>query len=196
MRERSFFESVYSNETSGLDTQASGWYGHAGLPVSQGPKIAGFWSADDDESIKRSLLNWPKELGPHYRYAICSLCERTVSIALGVPLSALQAKSRLNAEVALARQIAMYLCHTMFGILMTEVGYHFKRDRTTVAHACALVEDKRDDLSFDVLLCQLEALLADARDALGLLEREKENAIGKRHCARGTSSQTSAGERA
>ena len=101
---------------------------------------------------------------PNYRDAACDLCEKTVSLALDIPLAALRAKTRQSPDVALARQIAMYLSHTMFGIAFSEVGLHFRRDRTTVSHACALIEDKRDDLSFDVTLCQLEALLSDALD--------------------------------
>ncbi|MEE9315134.1 MAG: helix-turn-helix domain-containing protein [Rhizobiaceae bacterium] len=104
----------------------------------------------------------------HYRDAVCDLCEKVVSIALTVPLVSMQAKTRCGAEIALARQIAMYLCHTTFSLLLTEVGLHFGRDRSTVAHACNLVEDKRDDLSFDVLICQLEALLCDARHAMSI----------------------------
>ncbi|MEM8749394.1 MAG: helix-turn-helix domain-containing protein [Pseudomonadota bacterium] len=101
-----------------------------------------------------------------YRDAICSLCVRTVSLALAVPLSDIQSGTRSGQDAALARQIAMYLCHTTFSMMMTEVGLYFKRDRTTVAHACAVVEDKRDKFSFDLVICQLEALLLEARQAL------------------------------
>ena len=103
-----------------------------------------------------------------YREAICELCEKTVSLALSVPLAGMQSNTRCNAETALARQIAMYLCHTTFSLLLTEVGLHFNRDRTTVSHACALIEDKRDNLTFDVLVCQLESLLCDARHAMSI----------------------------
>ncbi|MEL7273050.1 MAG: helix-turn-helix domain-containing protein [Pseudomonadota bacterium] len=103
----------------------------------------------------------------NYRDRVCDLCERTVAVMLDVPLKSLRQKTRSTADIALARQVAMYLCHTTFSLLLTEVGLHFKRDRTTVAHACALVEEKRDDLAFDTLICQLEALLVDARAAMG-----------------------------
>lgn len=103
-----------------------------------------------------------------YRDAVCTLCEKTVSLALSVPLIRMQSKTRSSAEVALARQIAMYLSHTMFSILLTEVGLHFKRDRTTVSYACALVEDKRDDPTFDLMIGQLESLLLDARLAMSI----------------------------
>ncbi|MEQ8823668.1 MAG: hypothetical protein RIC14_04770 [Filomicrobium sp.] len=41
---------------------------------------------------------------------------------------------------------------------MTEVGRIFERDRTTVSHACALIEDRRDEPIFDQLLEMLERI--------------------------------------
>jgi Bacterial dnaA protein helix-turn-helix len=64
--------------------------------------------------------------------------------------------------VAFARQVAMYLAHTGGGISFSEVGRLFARDRTTVAHACALVEDMRDDPAFDRCLAFLELALISA----------------------------------
>ncbi len=46
----------------------------------------------------------------------------------------------------------MYLGHVTFGISMHDVGIIFARDRTTVAHACAVVEDARDDAVLDQAL--------------------------------------------
>jgi chromosomal replication initiation ATPase DnaA len=65
-------------------------------------------------------------------------------------------------QVALARQVAMYLTHVAFGLSLQRVGFAFARDRSTVAHACHLVEDRRDDPAFDNLLDQLEASLRAA----------------------------------
>ncbi len=48
------------------------------------------------------------------------------------------------------------LAHVMCGLTLTEVGLLFGRDRTTVAHACAVVEDRRDDPVFDRALDLLE----------------------------------------
>ena len=53
----------------------------------------------------------------------------------------------------------MYLAHVAFGLTLTEVGQVFARDRTTVAHACSLIEDLRDDLAFDRSLELLEGVL-------------------------------------
>ncbi|MGL4397667.1 MAG: helix-turn-helix domain-containing protein [Hyphomicrobium sp.] len=57
---------------------------------------------------------------------------------------------------ALARQVAMYLAHVACRLSLTDVGRMFARDRTTVAHACAVVEDRRDDPTFDRVLDLLE----------------------------------------
>ncbi|MEO0546345.1 MAG: helix-turn-helix domain-containing protein [Pseudomonadota bacterium] len=101
-----------------------------------------------------------------FRTAATQLCLRTVSLALCVPLKQLEAANRCKADIALARQIAMYLAHTQFSMAMTEVGLAFGRDRTTVSHACSLVEDKRDEETFDLTITQLEALLGEAVNAI------------------------------
>lgn len=82
--------------------------------------------------------------------------EVTVSAALGVSSSELQARTRRSATTAFARQIAMYLAHVVYGMSLTEAGRLFGRDRTTAAHACCIVEDRRDDPLLDHLLHQLE----------------------------------------
>ena len=101
-----------------------------------------------------------------YRDAVCGLCERAVAMAFAIPLETLRAPTRCGAEIALARQVAMYLSHTIFSLMLTEIGLHFRRDRTTVSYACALVEDRRDDFEFDLLLCEVEAMLIEARNAM------------------------------
>ena len=42
------------------------------------------------------------------------------------------------------------------GLSLTETGRLFQRDRTTVAHACGVIEDRRDDPIFDRALDLLE----------------------------------------
>ncbi len=68
----------------------------------------------------------------------------------------------------------MYLAHVALGITMRDVGGLFARDRTTVAHACGVIEDKRDEPAFDRALELLEwtiiALLLPRRfDAAAIL---------------------------
>jgi chromosomal replication initiation ATPase DnaA len=66
---------------------------------------------------------------------------------------------RGSASVAFARQVAMYLTHVGFGLSLQRVGIAFARDRSTIAHACHAMEDRRDDAAFDDLLDQLEAAI-------------------------------------
>jgi chromosomal replication initiation ATPase DnaA len=85
--------------------------------------------------------------------------ELAVSQVFGVARDAIGMQTRGRAPVALARQVAMYLAHVAYGLSLTEVGRLFARDRTTVAHACALVEDRRDDVAFDRALELLELVV-------------------------------------
>jgi len=65
---------------------------------------------------------------------------------------------RTAASVSRVRQIAMYVTHVTLGISMHEVGHGFARDRTTVRHACHLIEDLRDDEEFDRAVAQTERI--------------------------------------
>lgn len=82
--------------------------------------------------------------------------EGAVATVFTVPMAELRAQTRRKARTAFARQVAMYLAHVVCGLSLTEVGLLFGRDRTTVSHACAIVEDCRDDPSFDRLMEHLE----------------------------------------
>jgi chromosomal replication initiation ATPase DnaA len=75
---------------------------------------------------------------------------------------------RSRQRIAFARQTGMYLAHVAGGLPFAEVGRLFARDRTTVAHACSVVEDRRDDPVFDRALAVLEfALVSNSRPRLG-----------------------------
>ncbi len=66
------------------------------------------------------------------------------------------ATRRGRAPVVLARQVAIYLTHTRLGLNYATAGSAFGRDRTTAAHACRAVEEKRDDPTLDAILDCLE----------------------------------------
>jgi hypothetical protein len=92
---------------------------------------------------------------------LCWLLEEAAALAFGVPPDELRARSRRGAQVAFARQSAMYLAHVVLGLNYREVGELFRRDRTTAAHACRCVEDRRDDPTIDVRLDMLEGVCAE-----------------------------------
>lgn len=93
------------------------------------------------------------------------LVAHAVSCAFLVPPQELRARTRRTASVARARQVAMYLAHVGLGLSYTDAGRLFGRDRTTVAHACRLVEDQREDPRFDASLDHLERALRARLDA-------------------------------
>jgi hypothetical protein len=88
-----------------------------------------------------------------------NLIEAAVAQVFGVHSRELQSLTRGRAHVALARQVAMYLTHVLFGLSLTETGDLFDRDRTTVAHACTVIEDMRDDVVFDRVIELLESVV-------------------------------------
>lgn len=100
---------------------------------------------------------------------ICWLMEAATAAAFAVPVDELRAPSRRGPAAAFARQCAMYLAHVVLGLGYREIGRLFRRDRTTAAYACNLVEDRRDDPVIDCVLHTLEGLCSDL--ARGILTR-------------------------
>lgn len=89
-----------------------------------------------------------------------SLIEGLVASAFGIAGGDLTAPARGTASVAVARQVAMYLAHTQLRLSLTLAGDFFGRDRTTAAHACRRVEERRDDPRFDAIIACLERAIA------------------------------------
>jgi chromosomal replication initiation ATPase DnaA len=94
--------------------------------------------------------------GDIHAMALQRQIEKSVSNAFQVPERELRARTRRKAHTAFARQVAMYLAHVGCGMSYSEVGRLFGRDRTTAAHACRLIEDRRDDPGLDLSLDHLE----------------------------------------
>jgi len=103
--------------------------------------------------------------GPSVRTVqrLCDVVALATAAAFAMPIRELVSDKR-TPRVAFARQSAMYLAHVAFGLSYSDVARAFGRDRTTAAHACHLVEDRRDDPAVDALLALLE-------DACGSLRR-------------------------
>jgi chromosomal replication initiation ATPase DnaA len=89
----------------------------------------------------------------------CALALRLAASAFGVPAAEVVSSRRNSRRISTARQIGMYLAHTAAELPLTKVAEYFGRDRTTAAHACRLIEDRRDDRKFDAELAELEDLL-------------------------------------
>ena len=111
------------------------------------------------------------EISPDYDRVAGQLVVRLVSVLDRVPVCDLHRTSRGKAATCLARQKAMYLMHTVFSSPYHTVAEFFSRDRTTIAHACRLVEDMRDNEDFDKQLEAMENLLVSARSLYEISDR-------------------------
>lgn len=124
--------------------------------------------ADPRKAGNRSfpVILSPPKLDPVRSLRVRALLERCVMTGLGpqlfphLPQSVLplpqSPSTRGGARQALARQVAIYLGHVGCGFTYARIGRLYGRDRTTAAHACAVVEDRRDDAAFDRVLALLE----------------------------------------
>ncbi|WP_246041407.1 helix-turn-helix domain-containing protein [Peteryoungia ipomoeae] len=65
------------------------------------------------------------------------------------------------------RQVSMYVCHVTLPLSMEEVARAFGRDRSTVSHACRMVESRRDDPAYDAFVGTVERMAG----AVALLSR-------------------------
>jgi len=119
----------------------------------------------------KEIADWPPEIEhavtPQAR--LCLTIERLVSQTLTLsgarcvpyfgdhrmPAPRLGRRGRIH-----IRQIAMYLARVVAQISLTDIGRAFGRDRTTVAHACRIVEDRRDDAAYDLFVQSNERIVA------------------------------------
>jgi len=54
------------------------------------------------------------------------------------------------------RQISMYLCRVVLSMPYQKIASGLGRDRTTVIHGCAVVEDRRDNAAYDAFVDRCE----------------------------------------
>lgn len=101
---------------------------------------------------------------------IMAACDAVIDLAgalFEVSGRDLRQPGRTALATARVRQIAMYVTHVTLGIAMGEIGRCFGRDRTTVVHACHLIEDMRDDEEFDRIVSTFERVVRAAFDLRG-----------------------------
>jgi chromosomal replication initiation ATPase DnaA len=89
------------------------------------------------------------------------MCECLIDIAaalFSVSSKELRRPGRTSDAASRVRQIAMYVAHVVLRLTQAEVGRGFGRERTTVLHACHIVEDLRDDAEFDHVVSMVERI--------------------------------------
>jgi chromosomal replication initiation ATPase DnaA len=103
----------------------------------------------------------PRPAAPHVSFVReqAWLVQVTVSHVTGVALKELCARTRGHPKAAFARQVAMYLCHVVLEMNLTDVARAFGRDRSTAAYAFRHIEELREDPEHDRTLIWYEAML-------------------------------------
>ena len=88
----------------------------------------------------------------------------TVGLEFGLPHLTLERDRNIRAtkQEVFARQLAAYLCQTVFDMSIPRVADLFSRDRSTIVHALNVVEDSRDDPVFNRKLEKIETFLTDS----------------------------------
>lgn len=112
-------------------------------------------------SLPRSVVVAPDPETIRRHVAACVIAD------FGVTADELAFGSRGSPRASLARQVAMYLCHVGFALSFEGIGRLFHRDRTTVAYACRVIEERREDVRFDSRIAALERRCAAARMECG-----------------------------
>ena len=97
------------------------------------------------------------------------LAAHAVAVAFDVEAQDLKSPTRGEREIALARQIAMYVAHVALGVSLNQIARGFGRDRTTARHACKVIEDRREEPAFDEQVRSIESALSFFRVEAGIL---------------------------
>jgi len=81
----------------------------------------------------------------------------------GVAVEEMRKPTRGRPQVARARQIAIHLARSVFGLSQGQLAAEFRRDRSTVHHACHLIGRMRaENAEFNSTLDWMECLLRRA----------------------------------
>ncbi|WP_018389842.1 helix-turn-helix domain-containing protein [Ancylobacter sp. FA202] len=86
----------------------------------------------------------------------CLVAARLAADATAIPLPLVLHPRRLDRRCASARALAMYLAHVGLGLPMSRVAAGFGRHRSTVAHACRRIEERRESAGWDRWVAALE----------------------------------------
>lgn len=124
------------------------------------------WAAGMREEMQAACLHrfqasMPVPMPKRRDEYAAAVCEGMIDLAaelFNVSGRELRSPGRNVTSVVRVRQLAMYVAHVALQLTMGEVGKGFGRDRTTVVHACHLIEDLRDDADFDAVAARFEYL--------------------------------------
>ena len=126
-----------------------------GLGQQPFPPAAGRRSgADDPPGLQDGLPVRPRSRAE--AVAMCDCVIDLMSALFGTSGRELREPGRGERSVSRVRQIGMYVARVTLGLRVVEIAAGFGRDKSTVVHACHIIEDLRDDVDFDRLVARAE----------------------------------------
>jgi hypothetical protein len=117
---------------------------------------AGGGGRDNDDLVDGDFDALDRPLTAERRLLCMIVRQLTQELLMAVGLEA-EGGGRRRA-LGHVRQVAMYVCHVAYSMPMEEVAQAFGRDRSTVGHACRMVEDRRDDAAYDRFVTIVERM--------------------------------------
>ncbi|MGC6471934.1 MAG: helix-turn-helix domain-containing protein [Parvibaculales bacterium] len=106
------------------------------------------------------------------QFACMYLVVANISIVHRMPINAIMDTRRGRKRVSEARQLSQYLCHISFRQSFSDIGKSFKRDRTSVSHACQRIENLRDVGNYDLATDCLEWGVVSLARSLSMVQEE------------------------
>ncbi|AYD00160.1 transposase [Neorhizobium sp. NCHU2750] len=100
---------------------------------------------------------------------VCRIVSQITAEMLGLLNDRVLVRRDRRRPACHVRQISMYVCHVALQMSFSDIGAAFGRDRTTVGHACHVVEDRRDDAAFDEFVSLIERLSTAVFRPTGLI---------------------------
>ena len=92
-----------------------------------------------------------------------SLAQFIAAQVYNISVEEMRKPTRGRPHVARARQIAIHMARSVFALTHKQLAMEFRRDRSTVHHACNLIEGMREESAeFDSTLRWMETLLRRA----------------------------------
>ena len=90
---------------------------------------------------------------------ICKIVSHIVSEFVMLTGERVQMRRDRRRVICHIRQIAMYICHVTLSIPLNDIASAYGKDRSTVGHACGVVEDRRDNAAYDEFVTTIERLI-------------------------------------
>ena len=101
----------------------------------------------------------PQIAGQEAAIAACDGVIDLMAAVFSLDSRVLRAPNRSATDIARVRQIGMYVAHVTLGLRMADVATGFSRRKSTVVHACHLIEDMREAPDFDRVVAKVEEIV-------------------------------------